>query len=123
MGIGSFFRRLLGQVVHESLPGERIAVAMLDEVVIARTDVYKKVEGNVYFPPESVNREFIKDSSQVTVCPWKGVAQYHDLAIPGRQLKDCGWSYADPKEAAEGIRGHLAFDRRVTVREMAPNSN
>jgi uncharacterized protein (DUF427 family) len=119
MGIGSFFRTLLGQVVHESLPGERTAVAMLDEVVIARTDAYKKVEGNVYFPPETVDRKFVRDSSQVTRCPWKGVAMYYDLAIPGRQVKDVAWYYPDPSDAAEGIRDHVAFDRRVTVRETA----
>ncbi len=120
MGIGSFFRTLLGQVVHESPAGERVAVAMLDDVVIARTDAYKKVEGNVYFPPETVNRAYVHDSSQTTLCPWKGVAMYYDLAIPGRQVKDVAWYYPSPSDAAEGIRDHVAFDRRVTVREMAP---
>ncbi|MBT5773799.1 MAG: DUF427 domain-containing protein [Dehalococcoidia bacterium] len=123
MGIGSFFRALLGQVVHESLPGERVAVAMVDDVVIARTDAYKKVEGNVYFPPEAVDRSYVHDSSQTTLCPWKGVAMYYDLAIPGRQVKDAAWYYPNPKDAAEGIRDHVAFDRRVTVREMAPSSD
>jgi uncharacterized protein (DUF427 family) len=123
MGIGSFFRALLGQVVHESLPGERVAVAMVDDVVIARTDAYKKVEGNVYFPPEAVDRSYVHDSSQTTLCPWKGVAMYYDLAIPGRQVKDAAWYYQNPKDAAEGIRDHVAFDRRVTVREMAPSSD
>ncbi len=123
MGIGSFFRALLGQVVHESAPGERVAVAMVDDVAIARTDVYKKVEGNVYFPPESVDRSFVHDSSQTTICHWKGLGMYYDLAVPGRQLKDCAWYYPNPSDAAAGIRDHVAFDRRVTVREMAATSD
>ncbi len=120
MGIGSVLRTLLGQMVHESVPGERVAVAMLDDVVIARTDAYKKVEGNVYFPPETVDRSVIHNSSQTTLCHWKGLAMYYDLAIPGRQVKGAAWYYPSPSDAAEGIRDYVAFDRRVTVREMAP---
>ena len=122
MGIGSFFHALIGQVVRDSAPGERIAVAMLDDVVIARTEAYKKVEGNVYFPPDTVDRSFVHDSSQTTVCHWKGVAMYYDLAIPGRQVKDCAWYYPDPKDAAAGIRDHVAFDGRVRVIEFAPTT-
>lgn len=119
MGIGSFFRTLLGQVVHESAPGERIAVAMLGDVEIARADAFKKVEGNVYFPPETLDRSMLRDSSRTTVCPWKGVALYYDLMVDGQRLKNGAWYYPNPSNAAAGIRDHVAFDRRVKVRETA----
>ncbi len=122
MGIGGFFRKLFGQVVHESPPGQRVAVAMVGDREIARTDSYKKVEGNVYFPPDSLDRSVILDSDKTYVCPWKGLALYYDLEVDGRRLKNAAWYYPDPSDAAAPIRDHVAFEGVVKVRELALTS-
>ena len=119
MGIGAFFGRLFGHVVHESAPGERIAVATVGDREVARTDAYKKVEGNVYFPPDTVDRSMLMDSDRTYVCPWKGLALYYDLKVDGQMIKDGAWYYPDPKDAAAGIRDHIAFDREIKVQENA----
>lgn len=119
MGLGSFLRKLFGQVVHDSPPGERIAVATVGDREIARTDAYKKVEGNVYFPADSVDRSFVLDSDKTYVCPWKGLALYYDLQVDGRRVNNAAWYYPDPSQAAAPIRDHIAFERVVKVREMA----
>lgn len=122
MGLGSFFRTLFGHVVHDSPPGERVAVATLGDREIARTDAYKKVEGNVYFPPQSVDRDVLTDGERTYVCPWKGLAMYYDLDVDGRHIKNAAWFYPDPKDAAADIRDYVAFEGVVKVREMAPAS-
>jgi len=122
MGLGSFFRSLVGQVVHDSPPGERVAVAMLGDREIARTDAYKKVEGNVYFPPDSIDRSVLSDGERTYICPWKGLALYYDLEAGGRRLENAAWYYPDPKDAAAEIRDYVAFEGVVKVEEMAPAS-
>ncbi|MFL6235392.1 MAG: DUF427 domain-containing protein [Thermoanaerobaculia bacterium] len=83
--------------------------------VIAETDTFEMVEGNVYFPPESVKREFFQPSDTHTVCPWKGTASYYTVAVDGRENRDAAWFYPDPKPAAANIKDHVAFWRGVTV--------
>lgn len=73
------------------------------------------VEGNHYFPAESVNREFLRDSSTHTTCPWKGVASYYNLEVDGQINKDAAWYYPEPKEAARQIQGRIAFWKGVKV--------
>ena len=73
------------------------------------------VEGNVYFPPETVNREFLKESQTHTVCPWKGTASYYDVVVDGEVNKDAAWVYPVTKPAAEHIAGHVAFWKGVSV--------
>jgi uncharacterized protein (DUF427 family) len=109
----------MGQVVHDSPPGERVAVAMVGDREIARSDTYKKVEGNVYFPPASIDRSIVLDSEKTYVCPWKGLALYYDLNVDGRRLKNVAWYYPDPKDAAAPIRDHVVFEGPVKVRELA----
>jgi uncharacterized protein (DUF427 family) len=83
--------------------------------VIAETDAFETVEGNVYFPPDSVKREFFRPSETHTVCPWKGTASYYTVAVDGKENQDAAWYYPDPKPAAANIKDHVAFWRGVTV--------
>ena len=73
------------------------------------------VEGNHYFPPESVNQEFLQPSSTHTICPWKGEASYYDVVVSGETNKDAAWYYPDPKAAAAEIEDRIAFWRGVKV--------
>ena len=86
--------------------------------VIAESDRFESVEGNVYFPPQSVRREYLKQSSTRTVCPWKGVAHYYTLEVDGKENPDAAWYYPEPKAAAAKIRDHVAFWRGVTVEKQ-----
>ena len=83
--------------------------------VLAESDRTVVVEGNHYFPSDSLKREFFKDSSQQTVCPWKGTASYYDLEVDGQTNPGAAWYYPEPKEAAAEIKGHIAFWRGVEV--------
>ncbi len=83
--------------------------AIWNEQVIAESDDTVVVEGNHYFPPESVKREFLQESDTTSVCPWKGTANYYTLEVDGQSNPDAAWFYVDPKPAAEQIRGRVAF--------------
>jgi uncharacterized protein (DUF427 family) len=83
--------------------------------VIAETDRYELVEGNVYFPPETIRREFFHPSQTHTVCGWKGQASYYDVVVDGQINRNAAWYYPDPKPAAAHIKDHVAFWRGVTV--------
>jgi len=88
-----------------------MAKATWSGVILAESDRYEMVEGNVYFPPESVKREYFRDSDTDYECPWKGHADYYDIVVEGKVNKDAAWYYPDPKPAAKNIKGHVAFDR------------
>jgi uncharacterized protein (DUF427 family) len=83
--------------------------------VLAESERYESVEGNVYFPPQSVRREYLKESGTRTVCPWKGVAHYYSLEVDGKSNPDAAWYYPEPKPAASKIRDHVAFWHGVAV--------
>jgi uncharacterized protein (DUF427 family) len=83
--------------------------------VIAESDQTVVVEGNHYFPADSVRREFLQDSDTTTHCSWKGTANYYSLEVDGQTNKDAAWYYADPKDAASEIKGRIAFWRGVKV--------
>jgi uncharacterized protein (DUF427 family) len=82
---------------------------------LAESDDTVVVEGNHYFPPDSINREFFRESGTHTTCPWKGVASYYDLVVNGEVNKDAAWYYPTPKDAAASIKGRVAFWRGVKV--------
>ena len=92
-----------------------MAKAVWNGVVLAEGENIKKVEGNVYFPPESVNREYFRDSDTDYECPWKGHADYYDIVVNDEVNKDAAWHYPAPKPAAKKITGHVAFDRSKGV--------
>ena len=83
--------------------------------VLAESDDTIVVEGNHYFPPESLNREFFTDSATHTVCPWKGTADYFSITVDGETNSDAAWTYPQPKPAAAEIAGYVAFWRGVSV--------
>lgn len=83
--------------------------------VIAESDETIVVEGNHYFPPSAVKREFLQESEKHTTCPWKGQASYYTLNVNGKQNIDAAWYYPQPKDAAKHITGYIAFWRGVTV--------
>ena len=89
--------------------------AMWNGAVIAESDRCVVVEGNQYFPANSVKREYLRDSATHTVCSWKGTASYYDVVVDGATNKDAAWYYPDPKDAAAQLRDHVAFWRGVTI--------
>ncbi len=83
--------------------------------VIAQSDATEVVEGNQYFPPDSVNRESLRESSHTTVCPWKGTASYYDVVVGDQVNENAAWYYPQPKDAAAQIANHVAFWNGVNV--------
>lgn len=81
----------------------------------APTDKCEVVEGNIYFPPEAVKREFFQDSDKHTVCSWKGTASYYDVVVDGQVNQEAAWYYPTPKDAAKNITNYIAFWRGVQV--------
>jgi uncharacterized protein (DUF427 family) len=92
-----------------------MAKAIWNGQVIAQSDQFELVEGNVYFPPAAVNRGLLRDSATHTTCHWKGEASYYDVMIDGQVNKDAAWYYPAPKDAAKNIKDHVAFWKGVTV--------
>ena len=91
--------------------------AVLNGVVLAESNSTVVVEGNHYFPPASINREYFSDTDRTTVCPWKGTASYHTVTVEGQAHDNLAWYYPSPKAAASEIVDHVAFYRQVTVSE------
>ena len=82
---------------------------------LAASDDCIVVEGNQYFPPDSINKEYFKESARDSVCPWKGTASYYHVEVDGELNQDAAWYYPDPSEAASSIKGYVAFWRGVEV--------
>ena len=83
--------------------------------VIAESDKTVVVEGNQYFPANSVRAEFLIPSTYSTGCPWKGTASYHSVVVDGAENPNSAWFYPFPLPAAAEITGHIAFWRGVTI--------
>lgn len=92
-----------------------MAKAIWNGVVLAESDHTIVVEGNHYFPPEAVKREYLRDSATHTTCPWKGLASYYTIEVNGQVNPDAAWHYPQPKDAAKQIAGYIAFWRGVRV--------
>ena len=91
--------------------------AIWNDQVIAESDQTIVVESNHYFPTDSINKEFIKESDTTTICPWKGEAKYYSLSVNGEINQDAAWYYSETKEKANHIQGMVAFWRGVKVVE------
>jgi uncharacterized protein (DUF427 family) len=89
--------------------------AIWNGTVIAESEKTVVVEGNHYFPPESIKKEFLEESATHTTCSWKGVASYFTVSVDGKKNPDAAWYYPQPKDAAENIKGHIAFWRGVKI--------
>jgi uncharacterized protein (DUF427 family) len=83
--------------------------------VLAESDDTVVIEGNQYFPPESVKREHFRESATHSTCPWKGEASYYDVVVGDDVNTDAAWYYPQPKDAAKQIKDHVAFWRGVKV--------
>ena len=84
-------------------------------VPIAESDDTVVVEGNHYFPRESLREDVLRASDTHTVCPWKGTASYYSLELDGKRSADAVWYYPEPKDAAKQITGRVAFWKDVEV--------
>jgi uncharacterized protein (DUF427 family) len=89
--------------------------AIWNGTVLAESDRCLVVEGNQYFPPDAIKREYVKPSETHTVCSWKGTASYYDVVVDGQVNKDAAWYYPTPKDAAAQIAGYVAFWHGVKV--------
>jgi uncharacterized protein (DUF427 family) len=92
-----------------------MARAIWNDTVIAESDDIVMVEGNHYFPSDSVRAELLEASSRQTTCPWKGVASYRSIVVDGRRNDDAVWYYPAPKDAAKEITGRVAFWKGVRI--------
>jgi uncharacterized protein (DUF427 family) len=91
--------------------------AVWNGAVLAESERCQEVEGNQYFPPEAIRREYLQPSATHTVCGWKGTASYYDVVVDGRRNADAAWYYPEPKTAAANITGWVAFWRGVVVED------
>ena len=91
--------------------------AIWNNKIIAKSDRTKVVEGNHYFPPESVNHDYLEESDYHSTCPWKGLASYYHVLVDEKKNENAAWYYPYPKEAAERIRDYTAFWRGVQIVE------
>lgn len=89
--------------------------AIWNGAILAQSDRTEVVEGNHYFPPDSINKEYFRDSNTHTTCPWKGQASYYTVVVEGQENQDAAWYYPDTKEKANNIKGYIAFWKGVKV--------
>ncbi len=89
--------------------------AIWNGTVVAESADTVVVEGNHYFPADSVKREYFVDSKTHTLCPWKGTASYRSITVNGQTNSDAAWYYPSPKDAAEKIKDRVAFWKGVRV--------
>ena len=89
--------------------------AIWNGVTLAESDETIMIEGNHYFPYESVHREYFVDSATHTTCSWKGEASYYHVVVEGKENPDAAWFYPNPKDAASQIRDYVAFWKGVEV--------
>ena len=89
--------------------------AVWNDKVIAESEHTINVEGNQYFPPDSVNHNYLNESKTQSVCPWKGTASYHDVVVEGKTNPDAAWYYPAPSSVAQKIKGYIAFWNGVAV--------
>ncbi len=89
--------------------------AIWNGAVLAESSSTEVVEGNHYFPPDSINKQYFTESNTHTSCPWKGTASYYSIQVDGQVNKDAAWYYPTAKDAAKNIQGYIAFWKGVKV--------
>ena len=89
--------------------------AVWNGAVLAESDRTEVVEGNQYFPPDAIDKQYFKPSETHTVCPWKGTASYYTVEVNGKRNPDAAWYYPQTKDAAKNIEGYVAFWKGVEV--------
>jgi uncharacterized protein (DUF427 family) len=89
--------------------------AIWKNTVIAESDKTIVIEGNHYFPEDSIKKEYFKSNDSHTVCPGKGTASYYDVEVDGDVNKGAAWYYPEPSDLAKQIKNHVAFWKGVTI--------
>ena len=89
--------------------------ATWESMVLAESDKTIVIEGNHYFPPDSIKRQYFHESQKHTTCPWKGVASYYHVRVGEHSNEDAAWYYPEPKVAAKSIKNYVAFWHGVKV--------
>ncbi|PSB48643.1 hypothetical protein C7B80_05095 [Cyanosarcina cf. burmensis CCALA 770] len=92
-----------------------MAKAIWNGAVLAESSKTEIVEGNHYFPPDAIDKQYFQESSTHTTCSWKGTASYYNVVVDGQVNKDAAWYYPTAKEKAKNIEGYIAFWRGVKV--------
>src|SRR5438094_419409 len=93
--------------------------AIWNGATLADSDRTVIVEGNHYFPVESIRREYFRPNDTHTHCHWKGEASYYDIVVNGEVNSGAAWYYADPSEAAKEIKDRVAFWKGVQVTDSS----
>ena len=88
---------------------------MWNNALLAESDETELVEGNHYFPPESVHRQFFRESDAHTVCGWKGTASYYDVVVDDQVNEQAAWFYSHPQPAASHIKDYVAFWKGIVI--------
>jgi uncharacterized protein (DUF427 family) len=96
---------------------KEIMKATWNGAVIAESNETVVVEGNHYFPPDAIDKQYFKSSDTHTICPWKGEASYYNVVVNGETNKDAAWYYPETKPEANNIKGYVAFWRGVKVEQ------
>ncbi|KST68025.1 DUF427 domain-containing protein [Mastigocoleus testarum] len=92
-----------------------MAKAIWNDTVLAQSNDTIVIDGNHYFPPDSVNKQYLKESNKHTICPWKGTANYYDIEVNEQINRDAAWFYPNAKEKAKHFENYVAFWRGVKV--------
>lgn len=89
--------------------------AIWNDAVIAESNNTVVVEGNHYFPLDSIDQKFFTESTHTTTCGWKGLANYFSIEVNGKVNTNAAWIYKNPSKAAEKIKDHVAFWQGVVI--------
>lgn len=92
-----------------------MATAEWNGEILAESENYEVVEGNIYFPPQAIKTKFFKKSDNQTTCFWKGVASYYNIEVDGKANANAAWYYPDPSKKAANLKDHVAFWKGVKV--------
>ena len=90
--------------------------AIWNNIVIAESDQTIEIEGNHYFPADTIKEQYFKNNDTHTTCAWKGVASYYDIEVNGQTNKDAAWFYPEVSQMAKTIKGYVAFWKGVEVK-------
>jgi uncharacterized protein (DUF427 family) len=89
--------------------------AIWNGAVLAESNDTIQIEGNQYFPPDSIKRQYLEDSDTHSTCPWKGEASYFHVIVNGEKNPDAAWYYPNPKDAAAQIKNYVAFWKGIKI--------
>ena len=91
--------------------------AIWNDTILAESEDIVTVEGNVYFPMDSLKKEYFDQSKSMSLCLWKGKASYFSAIVKGKTNKDCAWYYPKPSFLAKKVKNHVAFWKDIQLVE------